>query len=114
MLTTGEWRGSAIEKKRVGYVPQCSLWISRIVVDHSPHQTVGAANVIPLIEGLDFQRLPCARAAYQGVFRLWRQRKNRCSHAKIVIARTCLSCGTPLQGREDRFVMKYFLLERSR
>lgn len=25
---------------------------------------------------------------------------------------TCLSCGAPLQGREGRFVLKYFLLDR--
>jgi predicted RNA-binding Zn-ribbon protein involved in translation (DUF1610 family) len=25
----------------------------------------------------------------------------------------CLSCGAPLQAREGRFVVKYFLLERS-
>lgn len=25
----------------------------------------------------------------------------------------CLSCGSLLQGREDRFVLKYFLLEPS-
>jgi transcription elongation factor Elf1 len=26
----------------------------------------------------------------------------------------CLLCGAPLQGREGRFVLKYFLLEPSR
>jgi predicted RNA-binding Zn-ribbon protein involved in translation (DUF1610 family) len=25
---------------------------------------------------------------------------------------TCLSCGAPLHGREGRFVLKYFLIER--
>jgi hypothetical protein len=27
---------------------------------------------------------------------------------------TCLQCDGPLQGREDRFILKYFLVDRRR